>query len=49
MEAFNKIGVSNNLNPRIVENSWLASFTIMKLLSREIFSELYLIRMVGGN
>ena len=36
------------MNPRVIDNNWLSSFKIIKLLKKEIFSELYLIQMQGG-
>ena len=44
----NKAGLSNNVNLRVVDSNWLNSFHIVKSLDKEIFSELYLIKMGNG-
>ena len=35
--------------PRLVDQDWMESFQILNLLRQEIFSELFLIRMVQAN
>ena len=41
--------MSSNANPHIVDANWLNTFQIVKVLGREIFSEIYLIRMKAAN
>ncbi|CDW71305.1 protein kinase domain containing protein [Stylonychia lemnae] len=40
-----KAGVSSIVNPRYIDNTWLSSFKVLKVLEKEVFSELYLIKM----
>jgi len=42
-----KAGVSVISNPRIVDNAWLNSFKVVKYLQREIFSDLFEIKMMS--
>ena len=42
-QAFKAV-ISNNVNPKVFDHNWLNSFTVHKLVKREIFSELYLIQ-----
>ncbi|CDW87290.1 protein kinase domain containing protein [Stylonychia lemnae] len=43
------MAVSNNMNPRILDPNWLQTFEIQKLQKKEIFSEVYEIKMLTGN
>jgi hypothetical protein len=33
------------VNPRYLDNGWLNSFKVIKVMKREVFSDLYLIKM----
>lgn len=40
---------SQGKRPKLVDQDWMESFQILNLLKQEIFSELFLIRMVQSN
>jgi hypothetical protein len=44
--GLNKHGVSSNINPRLVDNHWFSTFKVVSILKQEIFSDLFLIKMV---
>jgi hypothetical protein len=39
--------VSSSINPRLLDNGWLNSFKIVKYLKKEVFSDLFLIKMTS--
>jgi hypothetical protein len=41
-----KGGVSNYINARYIDDNWSKSFVLQKHISSEIFSEIYLIKML---
>ena len=40
-----KPGVSTISNPRLIDNGWLNTFKVIKYLKREVFSDLFEIKM----
>ena len=43
----NKPAVSTNINPRLVDPHWFNTFKVIKNISRETFSEVFLIKMIS--
>lgn len=40
-------GVSNNASNRLIDNAWLNSFKVVKFLKREVFADIFLIKMTS--